>query len=75
MLVLTELLTLYTPHQGSKMIIILNMNSSEVMTYWRVHSWCLPDVTDNHHKKLVQIIELAKIQTAYCPSANNPIPH
>ena len=45
MLVLTELLTLYTPDQDS------NMNSSEVMTQWRVLSWCLPDVTDNHHKK------------------------
>jgi len=75
MFVLNELLTLYTPHQGSKMIIILNMNSSEVLTYWRVLSWCLPDVTDNHHKKLVQIIELAKIQTVYCPSSNHTISH
>ena len=54
------------------MITVLNKKSSEVMTYWTVLSSCLPDVTDNH-KKLVQIIELAKIQTAYCPSANHPV--
>lgn len=29
-------------------------------------------VTQNH-KKLVQVIHLAKIQTAYCPSAEQPI--
>jgi hypothetical protein len=29
-------------------------------------------VTQNH-RKLVQVIHLAKIQTAYCPSAEHPI--